>query len=524
MKAKIILNLLFIFSSVFSYSNNRCIESKDHNNEVSHFKKTYDDYNNCDLNRTVDVTLTLRDTRGYIHVPNERLVTEIDLGITFKIYIKDYRTRDSGQINLHLDFPVYTTLDPIKIPPVNPDASRSNAKNTSISRNGSDPYLFKTIYMPSDAYNENEGEEFIPLDVGQHSFSFELKKGDSVTLYKTSPRYFDAYNPSWGHHIKISKFSAFENIENNDILLRTNLYSYAYEACGTKLSYYISDYKGFDNKSTLVASTPIDPIRFDRKKEVDFMLDRSIYQQNVGRYITIILSDNNTISPINEYLDYKYVEILPIDQIEKAAPDLYISDAKLYQSANSNYVTISCTVTNNGNMTSPISKVDFHYEAYPRKYINSATIPTLQPGESSVVNIQVTRQYYNLRLHLRSITMVLDPENTITELNETDNEKSFRFPYIGTTPTPIFTVSPNPFDHEINFNFSINYPNRAVKINIYNQQGVLMYHTYKFYRQPGEHSINIVTHNFPSNNIYYYSFMLGVNDTYYPFNGTIIKN
>jgi len=108
-------------------------------------------------------------------------------------------------------------------------------------------------------------------------------------------------------------------------------------------------------------------------------------------------------------------------------------------------------------------------------------------------------------------------------LDETNDEKRIKINEKYRENSNIVQVYPTPFNDEVHFKFKTEWINQHVKINIYNQQGILQYHTHKLYAEKGEHTISISEQKL-SSGILYYSFLMGDTKTfYYQINGRLIK-
>ncbi|MBQ4819336.1 CARDB domain-containing protein [Aquimarina sp. MMG016] len=207
------------------------------------------------------------------------------------------------------------------------------------------------------------------------------------------------------------------------------------------------------------------------------------------------------------------------------APDLQIDDVRFEKTPDNNWVYIEATVTNKGNIASTHTKLDFYRENYPREFIKAEYVPALDPGQQAKVTLRVSWQYYSIALRMKKMILILDPDDRVEEMYETNNEKNVNIPNFFQEDTYV-TVSPNPFSNndQLNFDFKTHFRNTDIKLNIYNQQGILQYHTQNFYPRPGDQKITISPSQFRNSGIYHYSFLIGWNNNYYPFTGTIIKH
>ncbi|WP_298539793.1 CARDB domain-containing protein [uncultured Aquimarina sp.] len=236
-------------------------------------------------------------------------------------------------------------------------------------------------------------------------------------------------------------------------------------------------------------------------------------------YVIAVVDDLNTIHENDETNNFYPIKVLP---------ELQISDIRVYKTPDNN-VILSTTITNKGNITSELSKLDFYVEKHPRKFVARGTVPALKPNESYNVNSLVTWQYFSLVLHGRDLIIIADADNDVQEIDETNNEKRFRIPRnlndSDQNPT-LVTVSPNPFSAYVEFNYQVKYRNTDIKLSIYDQRGILRFQTNKFHSETGDFKFKIYSSqiNGGANGIYHYSFLLGRNNTlYYPSTGTIIK-
>ncbi len=462
-------------------------------------------------NAKVKATLHLGDNSSRIILSHGNLIVNNYDGISFNIYIRDERTRNTGKIFLNFDFPVDTTLEPVEIPPPAPG---TDSRSTSKLNSKTSVRFFKTINFPTDAF-ENENE-FIPLSRGNEgTFGLYLTLITSKILFETQEIPFDVYDIDSDLYpqIRVRNLNVYNILDDNNILVKTKLKTNQYIGCDTKIKYYIGDENYLTSQSQLVGEKIVDPIRFDREKEIDYAISESLYRNNIGKYLIAYLDDG--------YSSEKTILINSVNQLPKIGSDLILSDARAYKNSNGK-IAISCTVTNAGNVTSPRAKVNFkEQKGYRREFYNTI-IPKLLPGESKVVTTYVTQNDFNVYLALNTIIFSVDRDNTITELDETNNEKTLRL--LSSVGTQNYvTISPNPFSSgNINFDFQSS-TNLEVKLHIYDHRGVLKYNTREFYTATGDQRIRVPSSYMPNTGMYHYSFLIGKSGRYISYAGTIVR-
>lgn len=459
-------------------------------------------------NAKVDVTLKLGDNSSRITLFHDDLIVNNYDGISFNIYISDKRTRNVGNIFLNFNFPG-TTLEPIKIPPP-PIILSKNITNLLNSK--TDARFFKNINLPMDAL-DNDG--YVPLDRGENKFGLSLTLVTSRTLSQTQEIPFDVYDINSDSHpqIRVRNLNVYKVLESNNILVKTKLKTNQYVGCDTKIKYYIANENYLTRQSRLVGEKIIDPIRFDRNKEIDFTINGSLYRRNIGKYLIAYID--------NEYPSEKSILINSVNQLPTIGSDLILSDARVYKHSNGK-IAISCTVTNIGNVTSPRAKVTFKEKEGNRRAFYNTTIPTLLPGESKAVTTYVTQNEFNVYLALNTIIFSVDRDNSITELDETNNEKTLRL--VNSVGTQNYvTVSPNPFSSSnVNFDFQSS-DNLEVKLHIYDSRGILKYATREFYTAREDQRIRVPSSYMPNTGMYHYSFLIGKSGRYISYTGTIVR-
>ncbi len=509
-----ILPAIFVLVTTFSFSmsTGKCINDE----EITY------------TTNSLEVTIEVHENTAKVIVPQYtdlRFSNRSDVNID--IYVR-YMSESTNLEHFRLVIDSRSTLIPVKIPPPNNNSGQSSALTVK-SQNDDRIFLqsasvviaqfqdgqSSTIeFSVERCWDEVPISDLYPCFAETHPNPEATMDSDFVT--------FSIYDP---YLLRDLTFLSHEIIteENNDVFIRFFIVNNGRHSINrsAKVKFYNSTDNVLDSEDFLLESNNLGPlgVGYQNPNHSDVFLDNHLYQNLIGQFIICQVDADD--------------EIIETDEINNTLPiqllsELEISDIRAYKRPDTN-VILSSTITNTGNVPSEVSKLDFYVERYPRTFVSRGTIPSLQPGESYTVNSLVTWQYYSLVLHGRDLIVIADANNTVTEIDETNNEKIFRIPRnLGSSNNEqtYVTVAPNPYSSYIEFHYPVNYVNTDIKLSIYDQRGVLQYHTSKFHEETGNFKFKIYANEINNgiNGIYYYSFLLGrFNTSYFPFTGTIIK-
>ncbi|MCK8519972.1 hypothetical protein M0D21_00215 [Aquimarina sp. D1M17] len=462
----------------------------------------------------ISITVEIYKDKAFLIPPNDFRIDEYS-NVSLNVYYQ-YKTEQTNLSDVKLEIaPSSTSLIPVKIPPPN----QSSGRMITINQNS------KTYLGTFTVHNYRNSTP------GSKSIGFGLVDCNTENCDLTNPNYL--YQTSVDYTVyEYKDLRPYYNdytVTGNTAIFALGVcddYRGEYENVNNDVHIYISDDKTLDNTDLLVYTKRLtgfhDPNDyFNSCVSADFRVNISLLSTWVSQNKHLILKADAT----NRH--YESVEDNNILSIQ-LQPELEISDIRAYKRPDTN-VILSSTITNTGNVPSEVSKLDFYVERYPRTFVSRRTVPSLQPGESYTVNSLVTWQYYSLVLHGRDLIVIADADNNVTEIDETNNEKIFRIPRnLGSSNNEqtYVTIAPNPYSSYIEFHYPVNYVNTDIKLSIYDQRGVLQYHTSKFHEETGNFKFKIYANEINNgiNGVYYYSFLLGrFNTSYFPFTGTIIK-
>ncbi len=473
-------------------------KSKDSNDgDIKVIIEVYEDTAKIIVPQDLDPDVNIRIPLSF---PEERF------SISVPIYI-DYKTETTnlGLFRLAILSP-RTSLIPVNIPPPPPPPiNRTLHKNvrspiflTKIVVDGFD--ISEGIYslrFKLQICHEDDGICFIPSPLPSENLIHENES--AFELYSTAPPsslgivglHFDTVDSDLRFNFRVENFSP---TPSNDT---------------SKIEIYSSLDEEFDSSDILQKTLYLYGLGGG------FGINYKWFRVFYNDFISSKSNSNFLIVRLDDSGTYKTATIAQYQ-------NLTISDARIYRHYNQS-IALSCTVTNTSTTTSPKSKVNFKEESSYRRDLVTKTIPSILPGESKVTTIYVSQNEYNIYIHRNTIIFSVDPDNTIKESNEDDNRKRLKALDPGGIENFVKT-SPNPFgSNGINFDFATTSVNTTIKLNIYNQQGILQYHTSEFYPTKGDKTIHVSSDDIVHQGTYHYSFLFGRNDRYYSFTGTIMK-
>ncbi len=499
---KLKLTILFAFIQLtFSFSQTSLIKTKNNTKSSS----------NCENNQ-VDITIALTDNEYKILIPEEIDLIIPKYGrIKLNICAKDYRNTTLPMDSLELDIGasfINTTLDPIKIPPP-PTASRNHYSRSQ------NPDCFVNQMINIDAYNYSSG---IPISTGNYNINLSLKNNNIIQDKTSLP--FKVSDTDYINYIE----NIYRNPNFDNIIVGCGFFNVLNERGGNNSNHKIRLYYSTD------ANLSANDVEIGT--EISNSLGRVHFETSTELYNNLLMNNRYLISvidPDNEYQEtcennntYAFKIEQTLDQLPKILPEIEITDIRMYKTID-NKVAVSSTITNTGDITKKVSKLDFYIENYPRQFMSREVIPSLKPGQSYTSTLLVTWQYYSLRLHGKDLTVIADADNDVEEIDETNNEKRFRAPYLSGTEQTYVTVSPNPFSSYVTFDYTIKYKNTDIKLSIYDQTGAVKYQTSRFHSEPGNYRIKVYSSKIGTTGTYHYSFLKGWSGLYVPFTGTIIR-
>ena len=483
---------------------------------------------------TINLEVLVYQNTTRLRIKNDtdiRLLKSSQLNVTVKVDIIPLVQSPNIKDILLLVDASFTSLIPVKIPPPPPPPSEKQKQyypattsycfelDTYVLQNDSGFHSINfQLLDPINADNDSDCDIISNGEcISNYEFAgCERPKGSIIDKKNVSIEVYDYYD-----------FTLTEpkiNIEESGIGINFCAYENDFDPYGNFVEYgiYISEDDEFDQNDQLLfnKSSELDHNPYDEQPQscIDSVIPHETLVYFKGKKLFCVVDPENKVFEFDENNNNKVIDILP---------DLRITDIRVYKTPDNN-VILSSTVTNTGNVTSELSRLDFYVDKHPRKFVARGTVPSLKPGKSYKVNSLVTWQYFSLVLSGQDLIVIADAEDDVIEFDESDNEKRFNIPRIlndsEQNPT-LVTVSPNPFSSYVDFNYDVKYPNTDIKLSIYDQRGMLVYQTSSLHNVTGNFKFRIFSNQISgANGIYHYSFLLGRNNTiYFPSTGTIIK-
>jgi len=316
-------------------------------------------------------------------------------------YKSDYTNLTS--LKLEIQTP-HTTLVPVKIPPPTNNGSRNKLQKEreKVYDIGGRYYIeedrVNVVRFSLKTCKEEDGSCYTPIPLPEENL-VGFNTSNYVAYVTPNPDLAVIY-PSFNYENE-NKLKLNFTVKNQSIRPSKG---------NTDIEIYASRDQYLDESDTLQTTLQMDKLSgLGSKKYTSNYTDFIAPYTNSNYVIINIKYNKETTTDGNPNNNQIFIQ---------QHKDLEISDARIYKINTesslydlfykNNFYALSTTITNKGHVVSPVSKINFYRESYPKQLIQSQIVPQLLPGESKIITINVTQQYYNIYLQNREVSFIVD--------------------------------------------------------------------------------------------------------------------